>query len=66
LWQGKEKKSFSKVNEQSRNVYENKGPGFHRPRQSGNVTENKDSYELLAGMLLKVNDLDLANGSNHE
>jgi hypothetical protein len=33
------------VNEQSRKVYENKGSVFHGARQSGNVTENKGSYE---------------------
>jgi hypothetical protein len=35
------------------NVYENKGPAFSGPGQSGNVTENKGSYVLKAGMLLK-------------
>jgi len=49
LSQGKEEKSFTKVNEQSRKVYENKGAVFHRPRQSGNVIENKDSYAFLGG-----------------
>jgi hypothetical protein len=38
----------------SGNVYENKGPGFHSPVQSGNVVENKCTYELKAGMLLKM------------
>jgi hypothetical protein len=35
------------MNEQSGNVCENKGSVFHKPRQSRNVIENKDSYELL-------------------
>jgi hypothetical protein len=41
------------MHERSWNVYENKGPGFHRPGESGNVAENKDSYEFRPGMLLK-------------
>jgi aminoglycoside phosphotransferase family enzyme len=49
LSQRKEKKSFSKVNDQSRNIYENKGSIFNMAWQSGNVIENKDSYELLSG-----------------
>jgi hypothetical protein len=53
-WQGKKNPSdFKKVKERSGNVYENKGSVFHSPRQSGNVTENKDTYEFKAGMLLK-------------
>jgi hypothetical protein len=70
LSQGEDKKSFSKVKEQSANVYENKGSVIHRPAQSGNVVENKDSYELKAGMLLKIHGLVLVkvrvNGNNHE
>ena len=54
----------------STNVYENKGSVIHRPAQSGNVVENKDSYELKAGMLLKINGLVMVkvrvNGNNHE
>ena len=42
------------MQEQSGNVYENKGPGFHGPTKSGNVVENKDTYEFKAGMLLKT------------
>ena len=42
------------MNEQSVNLYENKGSVFHRRPQSGNVIENKDSYALKAGMLLKT------------
>ena len=41
------------MQEQSGNVYENKGQGFHGPTKSGNVIENKDTYEFKAGMLLK-------------
>ena len=47
-------KDFSKMNEQSGNLYENKGWVFHRWRQSGNVIENKDGYALQAGILLKT------------
>jgi hypothetical protein len=36
------------------NVYENKGPTFIGPVQSGNVIENKDTYEQKPGMLLKI------------
>ena len=42
------------MTERRRNVYENKGPVFHSPMESGNVIENKDSYALKAGMLLKT------------
>jgi len=42
-----------KVKEWRGNVYENKGSAFNRWRQSANVIENKDSYALKAGMLLK-------------
>ena len=42
------------MQEQSGNVYENKGQGFHGPTKSGNVIENKDTYEFKAGMLLKT------------
>ena len=70
LSQGKDKKSFSKVKGRSTNVYENKGSVIHRPAQGGNVIENKDSYELKAGMLLKINGLVMVkvrvNGNNHE
>jgi hypothetical protein len=40
------------MKELSGNVYENKGPAFSGPGQSGNVAENKGSYALKAGMLL--------------
>ena len=39
---GKERTSnFKKRNDRRGNVYENKGPAFSGPEQSGNVTENK-------------------------
>jgi hypothetical protein len=41
------------VNEPSGDVYENKGQAFNSLGQAGNVIENKDSYSLKAGMLLK-------------
>jgi hypothetical protein len=41
------------MHEPSWNVYENKGAGFHGSAQSGNVVENKYTYGLKAGMLLK-------------
>ena len=51
---GKERTSnFKKRKDRRGNVYENKGPAFSGPEQSGNVTENKGSYALEAGMLLK-------------
>jgi hypothetical protein len=51
---GKERtRNFKKVNEQPGNLYENKGPAFSSTDRSGNVTENKGSYALKAGMLLK-------------
>jgi hypothetical protein len=49
----KEKDDFSKLEERGGNVYENKGPAFSSLRRSGDVTENKGSYALRAGMLLK-------------
>ena len=51
--EARKQKDSSKMQEQSGNVYENKGPGFHGPTKSGNVIENKDTYEFKAGMLLK-------------
>jgi hypothetical protein len=50
----KEKKDSLKMNERRGNVYENKGSVFHKRGQSGNATENKGSYALRAGMLLKT------------
>jgi hypothetical protein len=55
-----------KMQERSGNVYENKGPGLHSPAQTGNVIENKDTYELKVGMLLKRKgnrDLEKTEGS---
>ena len=42
------------MKERSWNVYENKGPVFHGPRQSWNVIENKGSYVFVEGMSLKI------------
>jgi hypothetical protein len=47
----------SKFGKRSGNVYENKGSVFHGREESENVTENKDSYALKAGMLLKRKDV---------
>jgi hypothetical protein len=44
------------MSDQCGDVYENKGPGFHERRQSGNVTENKGTYALKAGMSLKTSE----------
>jgi len=41
------------MRERRGNVHENKGSGFRRPVRGGNVAENKDTYEFMAGMLLK-------------
>jgi hypothetical protein len=43
----------SKLDGRRGNVYENKRPVFSSPDLSGNVAENKSSYALKAGMLLK-------------
>ncbi len=51
---GKEKhRSFQKMNDQCGDVYENKGLAFQGLYQGGNVTENKYTYELIAGMSSK-------------
>jgi hypothetical protein len=47
----------SKLGELCGNVYENKGPAFHGRQESGNVIENKASYALKAGMLLKIQEI---------
>ena len=44
------------MKEQGRNVYENKGSAFHGWEKAGNVVENKGSYALKAGMLVKRKD----------
>ena len=54
------------MNEHSGNVYEKKRSVFHRPGQSWNVIENKDSYDSEAGILLKIKGLVGVNGNNHE
>jgi len=36
----------SKMHEQSRNVYENKGSAFHSPQESGNVIDYKGDPRL--------------------
>jgi hypothetical protein len=41
------------MNDRCGDVYENKGPLWKTGRQSGNVIENKGTYEFKAGMLLK-------------
>jgi hypothetical protein len=46
------------LKERRGNVYENKGPDFHSPKQSWNVVENKYTYELKAGMLMKTKEVD--------
>jgi hypothetical protein len=42
-----------KMKERCGNVHENKGPAFRNSQRSGHVVENKDSYSLKPGMLLK-------------
>ena len=49
-----ERKNSLKMNDRCGNVYENKGPAFSSPFRSGNVIENKDSYALKPGILLKI------------
>jgi hypothetical protein len=56
--QGMEAVEDLKLNEQYRNVYENKGPGSSSPAQSGNVIEKKYSYAQNTGMLLKTKGVD--------
>src|SRR5208337_1338611 len=46
-----------RMNERSGNVVENKGTRWKTCRQSGNLIENKGTYETIAGMYLKINDL---------
>jgi hypothetical protein len=41
------------MKERSGNVYENKGSAFDRREQSWHVIENKSSYSLKTGLLLK-------------
>jgi hypothetical protein len=42
------------MSDQCRYVYENKWQVAHEPPQSGNLIENKGSYALNAGILLKT------------
>jgi hypothetical protein len=55
--QGVETVEDLKLKDRSRNVIENKGPGLEDRQVSGNVIENKVSYALKAGMLLKTNEI---------
>jgi hypothetical protein len=50
-------RDFSKLDELCGNFYENKRSVFHGRDKSRNVIENKDSYALKAGMLLKSKEL---------
>ena len=52
--QEEERENSPKIKEQSGNVYENKGPAFRSPFRSWNVIENKSSYALKPGILLKT------------
>jgi hypothetical protein len=52
------KENSPKMTERRANVYENKGPVFHRLHRNGNVTENKCSYGFNTGMLLKTKEVD--------
>jgi hypothetical protein len=49
-----ERKNSLKMKDRRANVYENKGPAFQGLQKSGNVVENKGSYALKPGMLLKT------------
>jgi hypothetical protein len=42
----KQQEDFLKMQQQSENVYENKGSGFRSAAQTGNARENKDTYEF--------------------
>jgi hypothetical protein len=44
IFQGAEMMESLRMNEQSRNVYENKGPAFRRLGRSGDSVENKGGY----------------------
>ncbi len=47
-----------KTKDRHGNVYENKGLSWSSPAQSGNLIENKYSYQQNAGMLLKAKEID--------
>jgi len=49
-----ERKNSLEMNDRCGNVYENKGPAFSSPFRSGNVIENKSSYALKPGIVLKT------------
>ena len=49
-----ERKNSLEMNDRCGNVYENKGPAFRSPFRSWNVIENKSSYALKPGILLKT------------
>ena len=51
---GDAKNNSSKLNERRVNVYENKGTLWKTDGQSRNVAENKGTYRLNPGMLLKT------------
>jgi len=51
------RKSPSKLNERSGNVYESKGSLWKTYRRGGNVIENKGTYRFNAGMLFKAKGL---------
>jgi hypothetical protein len=55
---------LQKVNDRCRNVVENKGRVWKTQRLTGNVIENKGSYVLKAGMLLKRKEVDGRWGKN--
>jgi hypothetical protein len=55
--QGVETVEDIKLKDRSANGYENKGSVFHRQARIGNVIENKASYALKAGMLLKIKEV---------
>jgi hypothetical protein len=48
---GEARKNSLKLTEQRGNLYENKGPLWKTGWQSGNVVENKGTYDFRAGML---------------
>jgi hypothetical protein len=55
IFQSAETMEGLKMNEQCGDLHENKGPAFGKAQRGGYVIENKDSYALKAGMLMKRN-----------
>jgi hypothetical protein len=51
------KKEFLKMKHRRGNVHENKGPLWKTGWKSGNIIENKGTYEFKPGMLLKRKDV---------